>query len=267
MLKADTADAGNGFCCVDHHCRKSNSPVVQFQVHIATSVVCGKEGEEREEKEKKKNKKPTRECLKEVFITKMNSKFYHIFHISLYKTFIAQGTHSLCTLYSAVIPSQKTVRPRTGAHTCMYAHTRTAAVVRKAQNVLKSTWFCFHNWYLTNVGGPTWLQVQSLGCKGEHPYLHSAAGGDAGPQLGRCLHCQQYLERREWCYNSTCERRASSECITQTWPAGASKHNSRRLQINVCVSMLTAGSLSSPLMKILRVYKRGSWQKKKNPTL
>lgn len=170
MLKADTADAGNGFCCVDHHCRKSNSPVVQFQVHIATSVVCGKEGEEREEKEKKKNKKPTRECLKEVFITKMNSKFYHIFHISLYKTFIAQGTHSLCTLYSAVIPSQKTVRPRTGAHTCMYAHTRTAAVVRKAQNVLKSTWFCFHNWYLTNVGGPTWLQVQSLGCKGEHPY-------------------------------------------------------------------------------------------------
>lgn len=201
--------------------------------------------------------------MKEVFITKMNSKFYHIFHISLYKTFIAQGTHSLCTLYSAVIPSQKTVRPRTGAHTCMYAHTRTAAVVRKAQNVLKSTWFCFHNWYLTNVGGPTWLQVQSLGCKGEHPYLHSAAGGDAGPQLGRCLHCQQYLERREWCYNSTCERRASSECITQTWPAGASKHNSRRLQINVCVSMLTAGSLSSPLMKILRVYKRGSWQKKK----
>lgn len=50
--------------------------------------MCGRDREEREEEEKKeKNPTTTEECLKEVFITKMNSKFYHIFHVSLYKIY------------------------------------------------------------------------------------------------------------------------------------------------------------------------------------
>lgn len=44
-----------------------------------------------------------------------------------------------------------------------------------------------------------------------------------------------------------------------------SKCNNGEFQVNACVSTLTAGSLSSPLIKILRGIQRDSWQK--NPTL
>lgn len=75
----------------------------------------------------------------------------------------------------------------------------------------------------------------------------------------------QYLERRKGCYSGTC-----AECqlrLNHTDISGreTSKCNNGEFQANACVSMLTAGSLSSPLIKILRCIQRDSWQK--NPTL
>lgn len=116
--------------------------MVQFQIHVGTSVVCGRDREEREEEEKKEKKTHNhRRMLERGIYYKNEFKILpHFPRFSVQNIFIAQGTilpHSLCTLYSAVIPSQKnqkTVRSWMGAHMCMYAHTRTAALVRKAWN-------------------------------------------------------------------------------------------------------------------------------------
>lgn len=76
----------------------------------------------------------------------------------------------------------------------------------------------------------------------------------------------QYLGRRKGCYRNT-----YAECqlrLNHTGTASGretSKCNNGEFQANACVSMLTAGSLSSPFIKILRCIQRDSWQK--NPTL
>lgn len=48
--------------------------------------MCGKEGEEREGKEKK-NKKKNKRMLERGIYYKNEFKIYHIFHVSLYKTY------------------------------------------------------------------------------------------------------------------------------------------------------------------------------------